>query len=665
MSVFVRLFRVSLVVCTLALVSWRTPLVHAATFTVDTVADDPAAKSCDDATLGDCSLRGAITASNEAPSDEGNTVIVPAGNYVLSEAGTCTYRRSDYPNPITSSQIPLCLTGKVTLQGEGADVVTIDGNQLGRVMFVGFESHVEVSGVTIRNGLSDRFFGTNPYGGGILNLGTLTLTEVTVSDNLLDAVATGAGGGGVYNDWGASLTVVRSLFTRNGTLFNQGGGAIVNYNGLLTVEDSVFAANNIATLGGAIWNNGGTATITGSAIVGNLAADGIGGGIANYGFGIDNTSYPGVMTIVNSTISGNTSGASGGGIYNHFNTTLNLRNVTITDNTGATSSGEAGGLYNFNDIKVFLRNTIIAGNHDANGTAPDCWALNTFTSGALTSEGYNLIGDTTNCVLIGDSTGNVTDVDAMLAPLSGSVAAPGLPTPAHVLLPGSPALEAGNPAAPGTGGTSCPAVDQRGFVRPQEGRCDIGAIEGRGGFALTSIVPQRAGNTGSATLSIFGSDIAPDATVELTRNGESAIVANPLTIAAGGDVAYATFALDGAALGTWSVRVTNPDEEPAVLADALTIEAGREPAVWIDVIGHLTPRPNHPTRYYLVVGNRGNIDALDVPVTLSVPFADVALRVSPPPLHAGQAPIDWSRVPVPLLPAVTTGGVTNASLLLP
>src|SRR5262245_21533162 len=68
----------------------------AATYQVDTTDDDPAKIACDDATPNDCSLRGAITASNGAPSDEGNTIVVPAGNYVLSQSGTCTYSRFDF-----------------------------------------------------------------------------------------------------------------------------------------------------------------------------------------------------------------------------------------------------------------------------------------------------------------------------------------------------------------------------------------------------------------------------------------------------------------------------------------------------------------------------------------------------------------------------------------
>jgi hypothetical protein len=51
------------------------------------------------------------------------------------------------------------------------------------------------------------------------------------------------------------------------------------------------------------------------------------------------------------------------------------------------------------------------------------------------------------------------------------------------LLTGSPAIDAGNPAAPGSTALACPATDQRGVARPQDGNsdgqavCDIGAFE--------------------------------------------------------------------------------------------------------------------------------------------------------------------------------------------
>jgi hypothetical protein len=70
----------------------------------------------------------------------------------------------------------------------------------------------------------------------------------------------------------------------------------------------------------------------------------------------------------------------------------------------------------------------------------------------------------------------ITGLGAGLAALDLNGAA----TPTHALLPASPALD--------NGGTACPRTDQRGVLRPQNGRCDIGAFETGPPSALPGLV---------------------------------------------------------------------------------------------------------------------------------------------------------------------------------
>src|SRR6185369_10576362 len=93
----------------------------------------------------------------------------------------------------------------------------------------------------------------------------------------------------------------------------------------------------------------------------------VGGGIVNF----DAVPFTGVLTLVNSTISGNTSGSAGGGIASSGGVT-DLNNVTITNNTGATTAGNGGGVHSY--VGQFtLRNTVVSGNRDLQlGTSPDC-----------------------------------------------------------------------------------------------------------------------------------------------------------------------------------------------------------------------------------------------------------------------------------------------------
>ena len=119
-----------------------------------------------------------------------------------------------------------------------------------------------------------------------------------------------------------------------------------------------------------------------------------------------------------------------------------------------------------------MRNSIVARNVDQlSPFRPDCASV-------VASEGHNLVGDRTGCSFspsgAGDILGTATaPVDPRLGPLAGN----GGPTPTHAPGDGSRAIDAGDPGAPGSGGTACEATDQRGVSRPQGSRCDIGAYE--------------------------------------------------------------------------------------------------------------------------------------------------------------------------------------------
>jgi hypothetical protein len=150
---------------------------------------------------------------------------------------------------------------------------------------------------------------------------------------------------------------------------------------------------------------------------------------------------------------------------------LNLNNVTITGNLAdidRDGSGDGGGLFS-QSMNVTLQNTIIAGNNDRSSTGSssmDCAAT-------LNSQGYNLIGNTTGCSLSFADPTTSFGLNPLLGPLQNNGGA----TDTHALLPGSPAIDAANPAAPGSSVNACETVDQRGLLRPQGAACDIGAFE--------------------------------------------------------------------------------------------------------------------------------------------------------------------------------------------
>jgi len=172
-----------------------------------------------------------------------------------------------------------------------------------------------------------------------------------------------------------------------------------------------------------------------------------GGGISISGSGL----VPG-SSIVNSTISGNSAGTSGGGIGT--STTLRVANCTITGN----SAPSGGGIYNVGSSEI--SNTIL--NAGALGE-------NIFNNGGtVTSHGYNLSSDDGGGYLTGP--GDQINTDPLLGPLQSN----GGSTFTHALLPGSPAIDAGDPNF-----NPPPFNDQRGcsFDRVFNGRIDIGSFE--------------------------------------------------------------------------------------------------------------------------------------------------------------------------------------------
>jgi hypothetical protein len=179
-------------------------------------------------------------------------------------------------------------------------------------------------------------------------------------------------------------------------------------------------------------------------------AQGYGGGIYNAG----------ALTINNCTISGNVASqfGFGGGIYNAGE--VRIYHSTVTQN--GSYLGEAGGIFG---PVLEMRDTIVAGNHAS--PAPDF-------SGTITTSGYNLIGDTSGGS--GFVNTDLLNVRAMLGPFQNN----GGPTFTHALLPGSPAIAAGDP-------TGAPPYDQRGpgFARTLNGTIDIGAFEVQGQGGLT------------------------------------------------------------------------------------------------------------------------------------------------------------------------------------
>ena len=173
-----------------------------------------------------------------------------------------------------------------------------------------------------------------------------------------------------------------------------------------------------------------------------------------------------------------------------------------------------------------------------------------------------------------------------------------------------------------------------------------------GPLGLSGILPRVGGDTGFVTAFISGSGLLNGATLKLTRPGQTDIVGGLPTIRAGGHEIDTRFDLRGVARGAWDVVVTNPDETSATIPGGFTVEPGTAPDVWVDIVGpSLVGRADAPfdATFYVLYGNRGNVDAIGVPVWFVAP-ANATItplfKVAPPPLMDGEPQIDFSQVPL-------------------
>ncbi len=312
-------------------------------------------------------------------------------------------------------------------------------------------------------------------GGGIQNLnGEMSIVNSVVEGNSAPTdqssgggefvLSTGGRGGGIYNAANLSLTYV----TVKDNVGSSGGG-IANFPGAGFSGDETI----LEIFGSAIINNRATHTESWS----------VGGGIYNVG-------AKAKVIMTNSTLSGNEAlsrdengnilamDSQGGGIYNSSGlaSSVVLRNVTIAENI----AGEGSGIYQNVDSNgtISIMNSIVANNllQDIDSVNPvpggNCSNL-VMPAEEMNANNYNLESGS-SCSF------DLNNVDPYLQALEIEA---GSMTETHRIDVGSPAIDAGNPGGCTTFEGDDLSVDQRGFLRHTDGdgdnieRCDIGAYE--------------------------------------------------------------------------------------------------------------------------------------------------------------------------------------------
>ena len=246
-----------------------------------------------------------------------------------------------------------------------------------------------------------------------------------------------------FIDTGDTVTI-SGLTISNGRAagsYPAGSGAGIFNRGDLTLASVAVSGNTSDLHGAGLYIEGsGSANVANSTFDNNQVVPGstqVGGGLM--------MSISGSVTVTNSTFSNN-SAPSGGGLMNNAGT-LTITNSTIVNNAATNSAASGGGGIRADDANTNLGNTIVANNTSA-ALGPDL----RFT---FSSQGYNLIENTSDATITGDTSTNITGQDPALGALQDN----GGPTFTHAPDPGSPVIDKGKDL-------SATGEDQRESMRP-------------------------------------------------------------------------------------------------------------------------------------------------------------------------------------------------------
>jgi len=134
---------------------------------------------------------------------------------------------------------------------------------------------------------------------------------------------------------------------------------------------------------------------------------------------------------------------------------------------------------------------------------------------------------------------------------------------------------------------------------------------------IKNVEVNKAGNTGDATIYVYGGGFTTNTTFKLTRSGYPDIVGDTVIIPCVGAI-RSTFDLRNQSTGLWNVVVNIPGDTTMTLVDGFTIEAGVAADPWVDIIGRDRIVFNRNQTYTITYGNNGNVDATGVPLWIVV-----------------------------------------------
>jgi hypothetical protein len=272
------------------LISISAATATAATYTVMNTNDS-----------GDGSLRQAIIDANA--SAEADTIVFDMTVFAT-------------PQTITLTDGQITISGSLTLNGPGAKRLNVrrgDDAPSFRIFEVSALASVNMSGLTISGGSAD-------LGGGIKNLGKLSLQDAAVSENRAST-----GGGGIHTGGGGELRLKSSTISDN--YANTWGGGMLVWGAPALIDNSTISGNVSGFSGGAI----------------DYDSDFIPDDRDYYDW--EFTGWCKCLIIRNSTITKNHVGAWGGGVFKRGGIIVMFSSILAENTTSWQEPNIAGGIY--------------------------------------------------------------------------------------------------------------------------------------------------------------------------------------------------------------------------------------------------------------------------------------------------------------------------------
>jgi len=289
--------------------------------TYDGAAPPPPAATCDiPAALVDVSKPTSVVGAGTAASctEEAFAAAVAGGGIVTFDCG---------PTPVTITVTSEVMVSQDTTI-DGGKLVTLSGGQSTRILHIASAWNLATPLLTVQN---------------------LTFADGFTTD-VPNTTSTAQGGAAIFED-GGSLTVIDCTFANNQCASSGqdvSGGAINGQGvGTLIVEGSTFTGNS-GSNGGAVGTQDENVTVVNSTFLGN-SATGTGGNPGNGGDG-GALSFDGAtvsLSLCGDTFSENYAGAQGGAVFRvaYHDELVNIDRSTFDGNSVDPSVGNAGGLY--------------------------------------------------------------------------------------------------------------------------------------------------------------------------------------------------------------------------------------------------------------------------------------------------------------------------------